>query len=72
MDETVSLSGRELTALGISKQNVTKSRYDLTAIREDYLLRYVAAAYYNVLMARKNLEIADANLERLDEIPRSG
>jgi outer membrane protein len=65
LDETVSLSGRELTALGISRQNVTKSRYDLTAIREDYLLRYVAAAYYNLLMARKNLEITDANLERL-------
>jgi outer membrane protein len=64
-DETFSTSGRELTALGISKQNITKSRYDLSAIREDYLLRYVAAAYYNVLMARKNLEIADANLERL-------
>jgi outer membrane protein len=65
VDETVSLSGRELTALGISRQNVTKSQYDLTAIREDYLLRYVAAAYYNVLMARKGLEIADSNLERL-------
>jgi outer membrane protein len=65
VDETVSLSGRELTALGISRQNVTKSRYDLTAIREDYLLRYVAAAYYNVLMARKGLEIADSNLVRL-------
>ena len=70
MDETFSLSGRELTALGISKQNVTKSRHDLTAIREDYLLRYVAAAYYNVLMARKNLEIADANLERLTKIQK--
>lgn len=65
LDETVSLSGRELTALGISRQYVTKSRHDLTAIREDYLLRYVAAAYYNVLMARKSLDIADANLERL-------
>lgn len=65
LDETVSLSGRELTALGISRKNVTKSRYDLTAIREDYLLRYVAAAYYNLLMARKNLEITNANLERL-------
>lgn len=64
-DETVSLSGRELTALGISRQNVTKSQYDLTAIREDYLLRYVAAAYFNVLMTRKGLEIADSNLERL-------
>jgi outer membrane protein len=67
LDESVSLSGRELTALGISRQNVTKSRYDLTAIREDYLLRYVAAAYYNVLMARKNLEIADSNLDRLQK-----
>ena len=65
VDETVSLSGRELTALGISRQNVMKSQYDLTAIREDYLLRYVAAAYYNVLIARKGLEIADSNLERL-------
>ncbi len=65
LDETVSLSGRELTALDISRQNVTKSQHDLKAIREDYLLRYVAAAYYNVLMARKSLDIADANLERL-------
>lgn len=65
VDETFSLSGRELTALGMAKQNVAKSRFDLAAIREDYLLRQVAAAYYNVLMARKNLEIADANLERL-------
>jgi outer membrane protein len=65
VDETFSMSGRELTALGISKRNVAKSRFDLTAVREDYLLRYVAAAYYNVLMAGKNLEIADANLERL-------
>ena len=64
-DQTVSLSGRELTALGISRQNVTKSQHDLTTIREDYLLRYVATAYYNVLMARKGLEIADSNLERL-------
>jgi outer membrane protein len=67
LDETVSLSGRELTALGISRQNVTRSQYDLTAIREDYLLRYVAAAYYNVLMSRKNLEIADSNLDRLQK-----
>lgn len=65
VDETFSLSGRELTALGMAKHNVAKSRLDLAAVREDYLLRQVAAAFYNVLMARKNLEIADANLERL-------
>ncbi len=67
IDETVSLSGRELTALGISKQFVTKSTHDVTAVREDYLLRFVASAYYNVLMARKVLEIADSNLERLSK-----
>jgi outer membrane protein len=65
LDQTVSLSGRELTALGISRQFVTKSTYDVTAVREDYLLRFVASAYYNVLMATKVLEIADSNLERL-------
>ena len=46
---------------------MTKSTYDVTAIREDYLLRFVASAYYNVLMARKVLEIADSNLERLSK-----
>jgi len=65
LDQTVSTSGRELTALGISRQFVTKSAYDVTAIREDYFLRFVASAYYNVLMARKVLEIADSNVERL-------
>jgi outer membrane protein len=65
IDETFSLSGRELTGLEIAKANVTKSTHDLTAVREDYLLRYVAVAYYSALMARKGLEIADANLERL-------
>ncbi len=67
IDQNVSLSGRELTALGISRQFVTKSTYDVTAVREDYLLRFVASAYYNVLMARKVLEIADSNLERLSK-----
>jgi outer membrane protein len=67
LDQSVSLSGRELTALGISKQFVTKSTYDVNAIREDYLLRFVASAYYNVLTARKVLEIADSNLERLSK-----
>lgn len=65
VDESFSLSGRELTALEIARQSVDKSRLDLTAAREDYLLRNVAASYYGVLMARRNLEIADANLARL-------
>jgi outer membrane protein len=65
VEETFSLSGRELTALDMAKRNAAKSGYDLAAVREEYLLRNVAAAFYNVLMARKNLDIAGANLERL-------
>ncbi|MFZ6016147.1 MAG: TolC family protein [Nitrospirota bacterium] len=64
VDQSLSLSGRELTAFNISKENIEKSRYDLYAVREDYLLR-VSAAYYDVLRAKKAVEIARANVERL-------
>ncbi|MEW6675200.1 MAG: TolC family protein [Nitrospirota bacterium] len=64
LDQSLSLSGRELTAFNISKENIEKSRYDLYAVREDYLLR-VSAAYYDVLRAKKAVEIARANVERL-------
>ena len=64
LDETLSLGGREFTSFKISRDNVEKNRLDTYAIKEDYLLA-VAFAYYNVLKARKNLDIADANVERL-------
>ncbi len=63
-DETLSLSGRELTALNISRENIVKSQYDLHAMREVYLLS-VASAYYDVLRAKKSLDITESNLERL-------
>ncbi len=64
LDQSLSLSGREITALKMSKKNIERSRYDLYAVREDYLLS-VASAYYNVLTAKKAMEIAKANVERL-------
>jgi outer membrane protein len=63
-DETVSLSGRELTALSISRENIVKSQHDLYATREGYLLS-IASAYYDVMKAKKALDIAESNLERL-------
>ncbi|MBM4270736.1 MAG: TolC family protein [Deltaproteobacteria bacterium] len=63
-DESLSLSGREFTALSIARENIVKSRYDLYAVREEYLFQ-VANAYYDVLKAKKALDIAEANLERL-------
>jgi outer membrane protein len=64
LDESLSLSGREYTSLKISEDNLEKNRLDTYAVKEDYLLA-VAFAYYNVLKAGKNLDIAESNVERL-------
>ena len=63
-DESLSLSGREITAFSISRENIVKSQYDLYATREEYLLT-IASAYYDVMKAKKSLDIAESNLERL-------
>jgi len=64
LDQTLSLSGREVTAFKISKENIEKSRYDLYAAKEEYLFG-VSSAYYDILKAQKAVEIARANVERL-------
>jgi outer membrane protein len=64
LDQTFSLSGRELTAYKIAGNAINKSEFDLLAIKEEYLLN-VATQYYTVLRARKGLEISRANVERL-------
>lgn len=65
-DESFSLSVRELNALKFAGQNVTKSEYDLTSTKSDFVLA-VASAYYDTLKAKKSLEVAAANMERLTQ-----
>ena len=64
LDQSLSLSGRELTAFRIAKEGIEKSRNDLNAVKEGYLLN-VASSYYSVLKSKKAHEIAGANVERL-------
>jgi len=64
LDESLSLGGREFTALKMSEENFEKNRLDTYTVKEDYLLA-VAFAYYHVFKAEKNLDIAEANVERL-------
>ncbi len=64
LDQSFSLSGRELTAFRVSKENIEKSRYDLYAVKESYLFN-LSSAYFDVLRAEKNVDIAKANVERL-------
>jgi outer membrane protein len=64
LDQSLSLSGRELTALRIAEETITKTQLDLDSIREDYLLK-VASAYFNVLKAKKAVAVSEATVERL-------
>ncbi|HBR22043.1 MAG TPA: hypothetical protein DD713_05675 [Nitrospiraceae bacterium] len=64
LDQSFTLSGREVTGFSISKENIEKNKYELHAVKEEYLLG-VSAAYYEVLRAKKALDIMKANVERL-------
>ena len=63
-DQSFSLSVRELTALKVAGQTITKNEFDLDATKTDFVL-IVASAYYDVMKAKKALEITAANMERL-------
>jgi outer membrane protein len=64
LTQSLSTSGKELTAYGIAKESIVKSKADLDSVREGYLLN-VASSYYDVLKAREALDIAKASEERL-------
>ena len=65
LDQSFTLNGRELTAYQISKDLIEKETLDLAAVQEDLLIQ-TAEAYYDVLNAEKGLEIANANVTRLN------
>jgi outer membrane protein len=69
-DQSFSLSVRELTALKVAGQTITKNEFDLDATKSDFVL-IVASAYYDVMKAKKTLEIAAANMERLTQYRNS-
>jgi outer membrane protein len=64
VDQSMSTSGRELTALKIAKDNIEKNKMDLFSVKEAYML-LVTNSYYDVLKAGKLVEIAQANIIRL-------
>ena len=69
-DQSFSLSVRELTALKVAGQTITKNQFDLDATKTDFIL-IVASAYYDVMKVKKTLEIAAANMERLTQYRNS-
>ncbi len=65
-DQAFSLSARELNALKMAGQSITKSELDMNTAKTNFILA-IAAGYYDVLKAKKALEITAANLERLTQ-----
>ena len=68
--QSFTLNGKELIALGITEDTIKKNKYDLNAVKEAYLFS-VASAYYDVLKAKRIVEIAEANVERLESHKKS-
>ncbi|MBW1820842.1 MAG: TolC family protein [Deltaproteobacteria bacterium] len=64
-DQSFTLNGKELIALGIAEDSIKKSKYDLDAVKEAYLFN-VASAYYDVLKTETAVNIAMANVKRLE------
>jgi len=64
LSQSFTLNGKELIALKITGETIEKNEYDLSTVKEEFLLG-VATSYYDVLKAVKSLDIAKANVERL-------
>jgi len=62
--QSLSMGGKELTAYEISKEDIERSKNDLDAVKESSLFT-VASSYYDLLRAKKGLDIAQTNVERL-------
>ncbi|MCX8023112.1 MAG: TolC family protein [Syntrophorhabdaceae bacterium] len=64
LEQSISLSGKEITAFNTAKEGIEKSKLDFYAVKEGYML-LVSQSYYDVLKAKKILDISKANVERL-------
>jgi len=66
LDQSASMGGKEITAFRITKEGIEKSKHDLFAVKEGYMLN-VTAAYYDALRTDKLSQIARANVDRIQK-----
>lgn len=64
IEERLSLGGKEFIAYSSSKDAFKKTEFEVNSFKEQYILR-VAQDIYSYLKAKRSLEIAQANVERL-------
>ncbi|MCK5542418.1 MAG: TolC family protein [Desulfobacterales bacterium] len=64
LDQSFTLNGKELIALDVTKDEIEKSAFDLESTKSNYMFE-IATVYYQILSAKKNLDISNANVKRL-------
>ncbi len=66
LDQSFTLNGKEFIAYSVTRDQIEKSQYDLESITANYLF-LVARNYYQILSAKKGLEISEADVKRLEK-----
>ncbi len=64
LTQTFTLNGRELIAYDVSKKGIEKAEFSKESIRADYLFQ-VSQSYFKTLSAKRLVEIAQADVQRL-------
>ncbi|MCP3944420.1 MAG: TolC family protein [Desulfobacteraceae bacterium] len=64
LTQSFTLNGRELIAYDISKKGINKAQFSRESTRANYLFQ-VAQSYFQILSAKRQVEIAQADVERL-------
>ncbi len=64
LTQSFTLNGRELIAYDVTKKGIEKAGFSKESIRADYLFQ-VAQSYFQTLSAKRLVEIAQADVERL-------
>ena len=64
LDQSFTLNGKELIALKVTKNEIEKNKYNLETSKSDYMFE-ISTVYYQILSAKKNLEICKADVKRL-------
>jgi len=65
LTQSFTLNGRELIAYDVSKKSIEKTKFSEQAIRSDYIFQ-VAQSYIQALNLNRLVEVADAEVERLN------
>lgn len=66
LNQSFTLNGKELIALRITKDGIDQSQWILEAVKNNYIFE-VASTYFKILRNQRSLEIAQADVKRLEK-----